>query len=268
MQRRTFLASSLSAAAMAAGTSSMLGGAGETTDSTGRDFYELRRYELRGGPQVKLTHAFLRDALIPAVNKLGIRPVGVFDIVIGDESPSMYVLLPSPSLKALVTLEETLASDAAYQQAGKDFLSAPAQSPAYVRMESKLMIAFEGRPRPTVPAAAASHQPRTFELRTYESPSDRDHRRKVEMFHHGEFDIFVQAGFHPVFYGDTVIGTRMPNLTYMLAFDSLDERNNLWKAFGSSPAWKRLTSSQRYDFEPIVTNVTNTILSPAPYSQI
>jgi hypothetical protein len=268
MQRRTFLASSLAATALAAGKPNALKSAEQTTDPTGRDFYELRRYELRAGPQVKLTHAFLRDALIPAVNRLGIAPVGAFNIVIGHESPSIYVLLPSPSLKALVTVETALASDAAYQQAGKDFLNAPAQSPAYVRMESKLMIAFAGKPRPTVPQAAATHRPRTFELRTYESPSDRDHRRKVEMFHHGEFDIFLQAGFHPVFYGDTLIGARMPNLTYMLAFDSLDHRNNLWKAFGSSPAWKQLSSSQRYAFEPIVTNVTNVILSPMPCSQI
>ncbi|HTV56529.1 MAG TPA: NIPSNAP family protein [Terriglobia bacterium] len=268
MKRRAFLTSSLSAAAMAAGKPPALKGAEKTTDPAGRDFYELRRYELRAGSQAKLTHAYLRDALIPAVNNLGIEPVGVFDIVIGHESPSIYVLLPSPSLRALVTVEAALGSDAAYQQAGKDFLSAPAQSPAYVRMESKLMIAFEGKPTPTVPPAAAARQPRTFELRTYESPSDRDHKRKVEMFHHGEFDIFLEAGFNPVLYGDTLIGTRMPNLTYMLAFDSLDQRNRLWNAFGSSPAWKRLTSSQRYDFEPIVTNVTNAILTPAPYSQI
>jgi hypothetical protein len=268
MQRRTFLASSLATAGLGAAKSAALKGAEQTTDPAGRDFYELRRYELRAGSQAKLTHAYLRDALIPAVNNLGITPVGVFDIVIGHESPSIYVLLPSPSLKALVTVEAALAADAAYQRTGKDFLNAPAQSPAYVRIESKLMIAFEGRPTVTVPPATASHQPRTFELRTYESPSDRDHKRKVEMFHHGEFDIFVAAGFNPVFYGDTLIGMRMPNLTYMLAFDSLDERNRLWNAFGSSAAWKQLTSSERYDFEPIVTNVTNTILNPAPYSQI
>jgi hypothetical protein len=232
-----------------------------------RDFYELRHYQLQT-EQVELTNRFLSDALIPAVNRLGIAPVGVFDTVIGPESPSIHVLLASPSLMTLATLEAKLASDAAYQEAGKDFLDAPAQSPAYVRIESTLMVAFEGRPRITVPPATAAHQPRAFELRTYESPSDRDHRRKVEMFHHGEFDIFVQAGFHPVFYGDKLIGTRMPNLTYMLAFDSLDERSRLWNAFSSSPAWTRLTSSQRYAFEPIVTNVTNLILSPTSYSQI
>lgn len=223
---------------------------------------------MRSGPQVRLTGSFLREALLPALGRLGIGPVGVFNQLIGPENPSVYVLMPCASLKTLVTAEAGLALDSAYQQAAEPFLNAPAESPAYVRMESKLMIAFEGRPRLTLPPMTAGRASRVFELRTYESASERDHIRKVEMFHHGEFDIFGEAGFYPVFYGDTLIGARMPNLTYMLAFNSLDERNRLWQAFESAAPWKQLTSSPRYNFESIVTNVTNLILNPAPYSQI
>jgi hypothetical protein len=268
MHRRQFLACSLAGSALASTPITTIRATQRTGDPNGREFYELRIYHLRSGQQVKLANAFFRDALLPALNRLRVEPVGVFSIMIGDEIPSMFVLLPSPRAMALVTLEANLALDAAYQQAGMDFLKAPAQSPAFVRMESKLMIAFAGRPHLSVPPATAAGQPRVFELRTYESPNDRDHGRKVEMFHEGEFDIFVQAGFQPVFYGDTLIGARMPNLTYMLAFDSLDHRTDLWNAFGSSSAWKQLSSSQKYAFEPIVTNITNVILSPTSYSQI
>ncbi len=265
MERRDFLVSSIAATALATGTTARGGGAAQ---SPARQYYELRRYRLRSGPQVKLAHDFFRAALIPALNRLGVTPVGAFDVLIGCETPSVYLLMPSTSSQALTGLSAALAADAAYREAGKDFLSAPAQSPAYVRMESKLMIAFEGRPHLAIPPATAAREARTFELRTYESPSDRDHVRKVEMFHHGEFDIFVQAGFFPVFYGDTLIGDRLPNLTYMLAFESLDERNRLWNAFGSAAAWKRLSGLERYAFEGIVSNITNIILTPTPYSQI
>ncbi|MGH9407164.1 MAG: NIPSNAP family protein [Terriglobia bacterium] len=269
MQRRKFLASSLAASALAAGASAGARAEPQTqADATGRQYYELRNYRLRSGPQVKLTHSFLRDALLPALGRLGIGPVGVFNQVIGPESPSIYVLMASTSVDSLVNAEAALGRDSDYQQAGSAFLTAPAGSPAYVRMESKLMIAFAGRPRITPPPSTGAGHSRTFELRTYESPSDRDHIRKVEMFHHGEFDVFIQAGFSPVFYGNTLVGARMPNLTYMLSFNSLDERNRLWSAFGSSPAWKKLSGSQRYAFEQIVSNITNLILSPAPYSQI
>jgi hypothetical protein len=269
VQRRTFLASSIAASALAVNVSAraLLGSQGATAGKS-REYYELRRYHLLRGSQVKLAADFFREALVPALNRLGISPVGVFNVEIGPESPSLYVLMPSASLETLVTIEFRLNRDVDYLKAGTAFLNAPAQQPAYVRMESSLMVAFEGMPRLRVPPATAEHRSRMFELRTYESPSDQDHLRKVEMFNSGEFDVFEKAGFWQVFYGDTLIGSRLPNLTYMLGFEDLADRNNKWNAFRSAPEWKKLSSSPRYAFEEIVSNITNVILNPASYSQI
>jgi hypothetical protein len=148
------------------------------------------------------------------------------------------------------------------------FWSAPATAPAFIRMESSLLVAFEGHPKLTPPAATAQNGKRIFQLRTYESPSDGDHVRKVEMFHHGEFEIFQKAGFGQVFYGDRLIGPRMPSLTYMLAFTDLADLTAKWDLFRNDPTWKKLSGSPRYSFEQIVSNITNLVLSPAPYSQI
>ena len=211
---------------------------------------------------------FFGDALVPALNRLGISPVGVFDVEIGPDSPSFYVLMPSASLETLLSVESRLNRDVDYLKAGAAFLNAPAEQPAYVRMESSLMVAFEGRPRLRVPPATAEHRSRMFELRTYESPTDQDHVRKVEMFNSGEFDVFEKAGFWQIFYGDTLIGSRLPNLTYMLGFEDLADRTKKWDAFRSAPEWKKLSTSPRYAFEEIVSNITNVILKPAPYSQI
>ncbi len=271
MQRRRFMTASLAASALAASKTTAARGA--TPQSTGpgtsgREYYQLRRYQLRSGPQVKLANGYFEQAFIPAANRLDIRPVGVFNIVTGDRSPSLYVLIPSTSLETLVHLDSRLAADGEYSKAAAEFLEAPATAPAYERMESSLMIAFEGWPKLQIPSATAARGPRTFELRTYESPSDRDHVRKVEMFNSGEFEVFRHAGFQSVFYGDTLVGSRLPHLTYMLAFDDLANRNKLWSAFGGSPEWKKLSSDQRFAFEEIVSNITNVILSPAGYSQI
>ncbi|MHB8655980.1 MAG: NIPSNAP family protein [Terriglobia bacterium] len=269
MERRKFLASTLAASAAGLGASlAAFPGPQNAANEKGREYYELRSYHLNSGPQVKAIHEYFRGALLPALNRLGIVPVGVFNVVIGPENPSIYLLLPSQSPENLVNARLLLERDAEYVKAGAAFLNAPAAAPAFVRVESSLMIAFKGQPRPTIPPATAGHQARVFELRTYESPSDQDHQRKIEMFHSGEFDIFEKAGFWPVFYGDTLIGPRLPNLTYMLGFSDLAERNKLWEAFGSAPEWKKLTGSPRFAFEAIVSNITNLILSPTPYSQI
>jgi hypothetical protein len=290
MLRRTFVANSLVAAALSAAsaTDSKAASAGEPNSNDAsnpamtpqsnasnapgvgkqRLYYELRRYQLVDGPQKKICDAFFQNALIPAANRAGIAPVGVFNLTVGSGTPAMYVLLPSASLDALVNLEAHLANDAQYMSAGTPFLSAPAVAPAYQRIESQLMIAFEKIPGITLPAATANNAARLFELRTYESPSDLDHKRKVEMMQSGEESIFAKAGFTQVFYGDTLIGGHLPNLTYMLSFENLEARDQHWTAFGTSPDWKAMQANPRYAFEDIVSNISNFILTPAAYSQI
>jgi hypothetical protein len=268
MQRRTFLSFSLVSATLGAIRAGGSQNAQTTSDGKGREFYELRRYQLYNGAQKKICDDYFKDALLPAVNRLGITPVGVFNLTVGPETPAIYVLLPSSSLDTLVTLEVRLAQDTQYLKAGTAFLNAPAAEPAFVRMESSLMQAFEKMPGLVLPPATATNGARVFELRTYESPSDQDHKRKVEMMQSGEEAIFAKAGFSQVFYGDTLIGSRMPNLTYMLSYQSVSERDKLWAAFASAPDWKALSSQSRYAFEAIVSNITNVLLAPAPYSQI
>jgi hypothetical protein len=268
MQRRTFLTSSLAAAALSAAPAGNSQSAPADASAKARLYYELRRYQLSSGPQKKICDDFFQNALIPAANRLGVTPVGVFNLTIGPETPAMYVLLPSPSLEILVNAEARLARDAEYMKTGAAFLNAPAVEPAFNRLESSLMIAFEKIPNITLPAATATNGPRVFELRTYESPSDQDHKRKVEMMQSGEEAIFAKAGFSQVFYGDTLIGPRLPNLTYMLSYENVAVRDKLWSAFANAPEWKAMQSLPRYAFENIVSNITNVILTPAPYSQI
>jgi NIPSNAP len=261
MKRRDFLASSL---AVPAALASARAGEAQEKKTTAGDFYELRFYQLTGGTKVKLAHDYLREAAIPALNRIGIRPVGVFNTLVGPISPSIHVLLPHRSLESVATLEERLWADADYVKRGAAFLDAPADDPIYVRYESSLMQAFSCHPRITPPPKGK----RIFELRTYESSSKKYNLNKVEMFNSGEVDIFIRSGFHPVFFGEKLIGQRMPNLTYMLSIGTMEERNKAWEAFSSDPEWKKLTSSPKFSGGPNVVNITNYFLSPAPYSQV
>ena len=267
MERREFLGSALAASALAT-VPAALASAADESSSGGREYYQLRRYQILSGPQGKAAADYFRDGLIPALNRLQISPVGVFNVSIGVTTPALYVLMPCLSLETLVKLDEKLAADADYQKAATPFLTASAIQPAYSRMESSLLQAFEKMPRLTLPDAATAKMPRIYELRTYESPSDEDHKRKLEQMQAGEREIFKSVGAWPVFFGDTLIGSRLPNLTYMLGFENLAEREKKWAAFAASPDWKALNSQPRYAYESIVSNITNQILTPAAYSQI
>jgi hypothetical protein len=180
----------------------------------------------------------------------------------------MYLLIPSTSLESLVTVEMQLAKDEQFMKTAAPFWNAPASAPAYVRISSELFIAFEGWPKLVVPPVTAQHGKRVFQLRTYESPSSQDHVRKVEMFHHGEFEIFQRAGFWQVFFGDALIGQRLPQLTYMLSFPEMAEMDAKWDAFRNDPQWKKLSGDPRYSYESIVSTISNLILTPASFSQV
>ena len=119
-----------------------------------------------------------------------------------------------------------------------------------------------------VPPPTAQKGKRAFQLRSYESASDRDHVRKVEMFHSGEFEVFRKAGFWRVFFGDALIGERLPQLTYMLSFPDVSQMNTMWDAFRNDPEWKKLQADPRFSYEPIVSNIVNLVLSPTAYSQV
>ncbi len=264
VERRQFLAASIAGSAIAlAGEATA-----QTPKSASREFYQIRRYTLVSGPQTKLTETFFTSALIPTLARLGFGPIGAFRLDFGPETPVFYLLIPGTSVEALAELDLHLAQDPAYIKAADPFWNATAAAPAFQRVETSLLAAFQGWPKLTPPASAATKAKRIFQLRTYESPSNGDHVRKMEMFHSGEFEIFLNAGFHPVFFGDTLLGSRMPSLTYMLSFANQQELEAKWDVFRNDPAWKKLSASPRYSSDQLVTNITNLILSPLDCSQI
>jgi NIPSNAP len=268
MKRRNFLKNSIAAAGAGTLATLLNSSAADTATPVSREFYELRLYHLRKGPKQKLFDDFYRNAAIPALGRLGIGPVGVFSTSIGPDSATMHVLIPHASLESFGTSGDRLRADPEYQKAGAEFLNAPASDPSYIRVESSLLGAIEGVPKIVVPAGAAEKKPRIFELRTYESHSKKANNKKIEMFNTGELAIFKRAGLQPVFFGETLIGTRMPNLTYMLVYDDMAAHDQCWKNFGGDPEWKKLSSTPGYTDAEIVCNISNIFLRPTNYSQI
>ncbi len=256
MNRREFLA-----VAGAVGTSSLAAAAGG--DDGKQQYFEWREYRLHVGSKKNLVGNFLREVGIPAMNRVGIGPVGVFSAMYGPNAPTLYVLLVHKSLDTVVNSASLLMADDEYRKAGADFVDAPLSEPAYVRMESSLMLAFKDMPKLRVP----EKKRRIFELRTYESHSIKANKKKIEMFNEGgEIAVFLKTGLEPVFFGETIIGPRMPNLTYMLVFEDLADRDKKWDVFRVAPEWKKLSGDPQY--RDTVSNITDIILRPEPYSQI
>ena len=231
-----------------------------------RQYLELRRYHLLPGPKQRAFTSFIGDVAIPAMNRAGVGKVGAFTVVYGENAPSLLLVLAHNSLDTVVSLRDRLASDAEYGRAGAAILDAPMADPPYVRVESSLLRAFEAMPTVEPSAAAGTATPRIYEMRTYESHSDRAALNKLKMFAAGEVPIFRRTGLTPVFFGETLIGQGMPSLTYMLTFADMAARDKAWNEFSNDPAWKTLAADPQY--RDNVSAISDIILRPTGYSQI
>ena len=258
MQRREFLQASAMATCLAGSTTWAASDSGDVA----REYYEWRTYQLSNAEKQAGVKGYLEQAALPAWKRLGIGPVGVFTETGPNATPSVHVLLPYESIEVFASERRGLEQDTAYQQAAAKYLGASQQDPAFDRIESSLMVAFAGFPKLAVP----KHNPRVFQLREYHSHSEDRARRKVEMFNNGEISIFPQIGFENVFYGETLIGSRLPNLKYMLCAESIEAHNANFKTFLEHPEW--VAMKDRPEYAETVSKVIQTFLIPTSFSEI
>ena len=232
------------------------------TPPIAREFYELRWFHLRNGDDAPRMIELLQKHWIPAAARVGLGPIGVLQPTIGADSPSVLLISAYATPAAAASSFETLRAD-------RDFTAAYDRAnlprPAFDRMEATLLRAFSGMPRMQMPAAGGSH---IFELRTYESNSMTSLAKKLEMFDGGEIAVFQRLGMSPVFFGEALFGGDLPKLTYMLAFENLAAREKLWGQFVVDPGFQKLRSQPGYGDGEIVSNISNTILHPLPFSAI
>jgi NIPSNAP len=256
MKRRNFVA----ATAAGLATKAM---AEETAKS---QYFALRYYYMQTGPQVDRTTQYLSGAYLPAARRAGVKASGFFSPVIGEHSPFILSLSVYASAAAMEAANLHLNADKEFLKGWEDYNTIG--EPAYSRMETVLLRAFDGIPELTAPPTDAKRAPRTFELRTYESTNEKASWRKIKMFEDGEAAIFRRLGMSPVFFGQGIFGRNLPSLTYMLAFDDLASRERLWKAFGADAAWQKLRSQPGLSDAEIVSNISNEILRPLAFSDI
>ncbi|HVM50880.1 MAG TPA: NIPSNAP family protein [Candidatus Acidoferrum sp.] len=277
MKRREFLKTSVAASTLL-GLGSAEAVARPGADAAGgkhREHYELRVYHLKSPDNRPLLDSYLSKALLPALNRLGSKPVGVFaqQERAGTTQPSevtdalaVLVLIPYPNIAAFASTSTRLADDQEFLAAGAEYLQSPKDKPAFTRIDSWLMLAFAGMPKIELPAYCRESKPRMFEMRTYESHSELKALKKVEMFNSGEIQLMRDVGLGPIFYGQALIGSNLPHLTYMLSAEDQAAHSKHWDAFKKSPIWEKLQKDPQY--ADTVSKINNRFLVPTAYSQI
>jgi hypothetical protein len=229
-------------------------------------YYQLKIYHLKTKTQEDHIDQYLQNAYLPALHKLGIKTVGVFKPVEQDTADKkVYVLVPFSSLKKLTTIDQELNADQQYLVNGKDYIDAGYQDAVFTRLETVILSAFPKMPAPAVPNLTSPKTERVYELRSYESPTEKYNINKVKMFNDGnEVALFKRLNFNAVFYAEVIAGSHMPNLMYMTTFNNKQDRDKHWETFSADAEWKALSARPEYQHNVSKNDIV--FLHPTNYS--
>src|SRR5262249_21431901 len=121
-----------------------------------QEYYELRAYRWKSGANHAPLEAYLEKAALPALNRLGAKPIGVFTqqerpgAASGSEvrePNTLFLLIPYPSIESFATATARLNADEEHKRSGAEYLGLPKDAPGFDRIDSWLLLAFAGMPK-------------------------------------------------------------------------------------------------------------------------
>ncbi|RYY30600.1 MAG: twin-arginine translocation signal domain-containing protein [Chitinophagaceae bacterium] len=148
MERRDFLKATVITGGMAAFSTAA---SAFPLKKEKRQWYELREYTITGAAQREIIERYYRDAAIPALNRMGSKPVGVFRQYETKEIDRLFVLIPFSSADKFLGMRESLSGDKAYQAAAREYHMVSSKNAAYKRIQSSFLRAFTQLPSILLP---------------------------------------------------------------------------------------------------------------------
>jgi hypothetical protein len=230
-------------------------------------YYQLTIYHFKNAEQLAVTNDYLKNTYLPALHKMGLSDIGVFNTHGNDTATDkkLYVLIPFASLQKFETLMNTLTAGTLIKNDTSAYTNAAFNKAPYERVETVLLKAFKDMPVLKKPDSEGPYNERVYELRSYEGPTEKLYRQKVYMFNEGgEVPLFDRLKFNAVFYAEVLNGSHMPNLMYMTTFKNMAERDEHWKEFGNDSTWKRISALP--EFQNTVSKADIYFLYPTDYS--
>jgi hypothetical protein len=105
-----------------------------------------------------------------------------------------------------------------------------------------------------------------YELRVYHSMPGRL-PAVLSRFQNHTLRIWEKHGIKQAGFWTTLVGESNQQLTYLLAWESMAEREAKWTSFQSDPEWLATRAETEKDGQ-IVQNVSNQFLAPTAFSSV
>jgi hypothetical protein len=105
-----------------------------------------------------------------------------------------------------------------------------------------------------------------YELRVYTAVPGRM-ANLLARFKDHTVPIWQKHGIIPIGFWTTLVGHSSSELTYILAWTSLADREIKWAAFQRDPEWIRARDQSEKD-GPLVASIDNQLLTPTSFSAL
>jgi hypothetical protein len=105
-----------------------------------------------------------------------------------------------------------------------------------------------------------------YELRIYRCVPGRL-PALLDRFENHTLRIWERHGIRQAGFWTTLIGKSSQEITYMLAWDSMAEREKRWKAFLTDPEWIAVAARAERDGQ-LVENISSQLLAPVEFSAV
>ena len=89
----------------------------------------------------------------------------------------------------------------------------------------------------------------------------------LKRFETKTLDIWKKHGIRPTGFWTVLLGDGSNDLHYMLAWESLAEREQKWNAFMADPEWIEKRAESERD-GPIIQTLSNQLLTPTAFSAV
>jgi NIPSNAP len=89
----------------------------------------------------------------------------------------------------------------------------------------------------------------------------------IKRFETATLAIWARHGIKQAGFWTTYVGPSNHDLTYLLAWNSLAEREATWTAFMADPEWIEKRAASEKD-GPIVANIASQLLTPTAFSSV
>jgi hypothetical protein len=227
----------------------LIGGYKDIANGNNQSIYELRKYRFISEKYKSQFNTYLSNIYIPALNQLGIKPVGSFrPIYLFDSYIELYLLLTFSNIEEAFLLNKNLFDNKEFSKKTDEFDFSTNDNPLYISYDSTILLAFSNFPKIVLPDICINKQKRYFNLRIYKSHSNTLLQKKIDMFNvDGEIELHESMGYQHIFFGEAIFGDQMPNMSYMHVWSDLKTYEDQMDKFWNNPEFVKLRNNPKYN---------------------